>query len=80
MVRASARRTLGLMASLIMRGRITRVVGVTVHVEVPDLGVGYSFGPVQTATETTLAVGDQVLVVSVGGITEDVVVVGKLNG
>lgn len=64
----------------VMRGTVTKMTGRKPHVEVPDLGVGYDFGPCETATGGQLLVkGQRVLVVSVGGIPEDLVVVGVLD-
>lgn len=62
-----------------MRGKVTKMTGRKPSVEVPDLGVGYAFGPVEVASGITVEVGDRVLVVSVGDIPEDVVVVGVLD-
>jgi hypothetical protein len=63
-----------------MRGRVTRLEGGKPHVEVPDLGVGHSFGPIESLV-AGLEVDDRVLVGSqVGGVLEDVVVLGLLEG
>lgn len=67
------------MAPNVLRGTIVRMEGRKPHVEVPDLGVGYSFGPCETATGRQMKAGDRVLVVAVGGIVEDIVVVGILD-
>lgn len=66
-------------ASVIMRGVVTKMKGRKPFVEVPDLGVGFDFGPCESATGQLLHIGDRVLVVSVGGIPEDLVVVGILD-
>lgn len=64
----------------VMRGTVTKMEGRKPHVEVPDLGVGYDFGPCETATGgQVLQVGQRVLVCSVSGIPEDVVVIGILD-
>lgn len=63
----------------VMRGTITKMSGRKPHVEVPDLAVGYDFGPCETTTGQLHVVGQRVLVVSVGGIPEDIVVIGVLD-
>lgn len=63
-----------------MRAVVTKMSGRKPHVEVPDLATGYDFGPCETATDGRLLVkGQRVLVVSVGGIPEDIVVIGVLD-
>ncbi len=80
---------------MIERGRIVRVVGRQVYVEVPRLGLGVQFGPCDVAWQSarTLgggadahthalpapAVGQQVLVAAVHGIPDDVVVLGIIG-
>ena len=46
------------------------------HVEVPELGTGYAFGPLEVATAQTVKVGSRVLVASIGAVKEDLVVIG----
>lgn len=63
-----------------MRGRVKSVNGDNKpSVEVPDLGVGYVFGPCDTISDVVFKAGQHVLVISVGGVPEDVVVLGVLN-
>lgn len=54
------------------RGRVTRVTGGQMYYEVPDLAVGYEFGP-EAAIEGVVA-NDNVLLAQVGDTKEDVMV------
>lgn len=50
-----------------------------VHVEIAELGVGYTFGPCElTMPRGDLSVGSRVLVGSIG-VPEDVVIIGRLR-
>lgn len=49
------------------------------YVEVPELGVGYEFGPCQSTAAGPWERGDRVFVQSVAGILEDVVIVGRID-
>jgi len=64
------------------RGTITRITASGVFVEVPSLGVGMEFGPLEqlstSTAATTFVVGDRVLVASIGAIYDNLVILGKL--
>jgi hypothetical protein len=59
------------------RARVVRVDSEGVFVEVPDLGEGAEWGPLQLLN-IPLAAGDQVLVGSAFGAMEDLVLLGKM--
>lgn len=68
------------MADEIYRARVTRVAVDGVYVEVPEFGLGLEFGPLETVTDTAvLAAGHRVVVSTVGGIPDDLVIVGSLD-
>lgn len=75
------------------RATITRVVGNDIYVVVPKLGIGVEYGPCQYSrtlvevltasnhthnTRASWPVGTQVLVTTVNGVPEDLVVLGAL--
>lgn len=61
-------------------GSVTRVsASEGVWVEVIDLGRGHEFGPLPTLGIETLESGDRVIVASIGGIYDDLVVLGKVT-
>jgi hypothetical protein len=59
------------------RARVVRVDSDGVFVEVPDLGEGAEWGPLELL-DIGLEVGDQVVVGSISGVMEDMVLLGKL--
>lgn len=65
----------------ILRARVTRVgIGAQdglVWVEVPALGAGQEFGPLEVVTGADLATADRVFVGSVEGLPEELVVLGS---
>lgn len=63
----------------INRGTITRIDSGNVYVEVPALGIGMEFGPVEFLGFPDYVVGDRVLTAIVSGIADDVVVLGRLS-
>lgn len=65
----------------VMRGTVVRVDGDgRPHVEVPEVGgVGFTFGPCETAV-LGLSRGERVLVASLNGVNENIVVVCSLAG
>lgn len=64
------------MAVTVLRGRVVRLEGGRPHVEVPDLGVGYSYGPLEVVVPVSVVPGARVLVASVSDLRDDLVVVG----
>lgn len=62
-----------------MRGVVTRMQNGRPHVEVAELAKGYSFGPIDSLIAVRLRVGHRVLVANIGGVLEDIVVVGILE-
>lgn len=60
-----------------LRGRVTRVEVDGVFVEVPRLGLGVEFGPCQRLVPVVS--GDEVLVSTVAGVKDDLVVLGRLE-
>ncbi len=62
------------------RGRITQVLTSGVYVEVPELGIGMEVGPVESLMppETVYLPGDKVLLGSVSGVYDDVIIMGRL--
>lgn len=66
---------------VLMRGRVIRKdENGFPWVEVPDLGVGQEFGPCEMIAHPNLVVaGEPVVVASLGGIVEDLVVVGPMT-
>jgi hypothetical protein len=62
------------------RGEVTRIDEEGVHVTCPDLGLDLEFGPLECVVHPVPPiVGDRVLLTSVGGIRDDLVVVGVLT-
>jgi hypothetical protein len=59
-----------------MRGVVTRMEGARPHVEIPDLGAGYSHGPLDVVVPGTVVVGSRVLVTTIADRIDDLVVVG----
>ncbi len=66
---------------MVERGRITRVDGARVWVEIPRYGVGQQFGPCDVFVEPSvpLVVGAAVLVAPLAGQSGNFVVVGVLR-
>jgi hypothetical protein len=60
------------------RGRISRIIGNDVYVQVSALAVDQDFGPMDLADAASYSVDDYVLVAQIDGAAEDVVIVGKL--
>lgn len=60
------------------RGRITRIIGNDVYVQVSALAVDQDFGPMELVDPQNYAVDDYVLVAQIDGAAEDVIIVGKL--
>ena len=60
------------------RGRISRIVGNEVYVQISTLAVDQDFGPMEMMDTGNLAVDDYVLVAQVDGAAEDVIIIGKL--
>lgn len=65
--------------AVVMRGIVARLEGGKPHVEVPDLGAGYAFGPLEVATVVELAPGDRVFVAQIGDTPEDLAVIGPVD-
>lgn len=63
--------------STLYRARVVRIDGTDVFVEVPDLGGGNEWGPIEMAP-VVLAVGDSVLVGSINDVMDDLALVAKL--
>lgn len=66
------------------RGTITKVSGADVYVVVPKLGRGVEYGPCEKVvdvggTNTKYIVGARVIVSTVNGIPDDLVVLGVLG-
>lgn len=57
------------------RANVTRVTGDGVFFRVPDLGIGYEFGPSPTPPGIALAIDDPIIVATVSGAREDLVIV-----
>lgn len=61
------------------RATVTRLDGAGApYVDCPQLGGGEEIGPCDSLAGVTCVAGDQVLVASVGGVLEDLVVVGTI--
>lgn len=64
---------------MVERGTIVRVEGRLVWAEVPKLGLGVQYGPLELAIHPSLpapAVGDRCIVGLVHGVRDDLVVLG----
>lgn len=64
---------------MIYRGRVSRIVGNDVYVEISALAVDQEFGPMELVTTNGYSVNDYVLVSQIDGAAEDLVVVGVLK-
>ena len=68
---------------MIYRGTVVRVTAAGVYVTIPDIGVGQSIGPCDALKDVGAAtprfvVDERVLCTDVGGIMDDIVILGKL--
>lgn len=70
-------RTVAQVGPGLRRGTITRLEGTTAHVEVPAIAPGYEL-PATLVEGLTVAAGDTVLLVTVTGTADDVIVLARL--
>ena len=61
------------------RGKISRIIGNDVYVQVSALAVDQDFGPMEIVDGDEYSVGDYVLVGQIDDIAEDLAIIGKLS-
>lgn len=64
---------------MIYRGRVSRIIGNDIYVQISALAVDQDFGPMEVITIAPYNVDDYVLVNQIEGVAEDLVIIGLIR-
>ena len=64
---------------MIYRGRVSRIVGNDIYVQISALAVDQDFGPMEVITIAPYQIDDYVLVNQIEGVAEDLVIIGLIR-